>query len=69
MNGKKPLSLIKSEDLIKNGYKVFLWKKVIRENNLNSNTKDINSIIEQKPEMEKYLYKYFSIDEFDIIDL
>jgi hypothetical protein len=65
----KPLSLIKSENLIRQGHKVFLWKKVIRENNLKSNTKDINSIIEQKPEMEKYLYKYFSIDEFDIIDL
>jgi hypothetical protein len=69
LNGKKPLSLIKSEDLIKSGHKVFLWKKFIHENNLTNDIKDINSAIIQSPNIDKQLNKYFSIDEFDIIDL
>ncbi len=67
-NNKKPAAVLKSEKLIKDGHKVFLWKKFIESESL-PYVKDINAAVMIKDTVIKKLDTYFSIDEFDIINL
>jgi predicted RNA-binding Zn-ribbon protein involved in translation (DUF1610 family) len=66
------VGLKKSIELLSNGEEVFLWKKLLKDLNINEKIKDLNELIIKLPdEMYKKIEfdKYFSSKKIDLIYL